>query len=168
MNIRTLFLALSTTIVLTVPTLTFADDLKTAINPEHLANTTQYGYSQATVAVSNANVIYIAGQIGITDDGPNDFEAQVDLSFENLIAALNAAGGRVEDVVKITLLIKDHDQEKLEYLVKKRREVFGENPPASTLIPVTVLALESLEFEVDAIAVTANRPDGSTNWEARQ
>ncbi len=154
MNIRTFFLALSTTIVLTVPTLTFADDLKTAINPEHLANTTQYGYSQATVAVSNANVIYIAGQIGITDDGPNNFEAQVDLSFENLIAALNAAGGRVEDVVKITLLIKDHDQEKLQYLVKKRREVFGENPPASTLIPVSVLALESLEFEIDAIAVT--------------
>ena len=163
MNIRTFFLALSTTIVLTVPTLTFADDLKTAINPEHLANTTQYGYSQATVAVSNANVIYIAGQIGITDDGPNDFEAQVDLSFENLIAALNAAGGHVEDVVKITLLIKDHDQEKLQYLVKKRREVFGENPPASTLIPVSVLAFESLEFEVDAIAVTENRPDGGTN-----
>ena len=163
MNIRTFFLALSTTIVLTVPTLTFADDLKTAINPEHLANTTQYGYSQATVAVSNANVIYIAGQIGIIDDGPNNFEAQVDLSFENLIAALNAAGGRVEDVVKITLLIKDHDQEKLQYLVKKRREVFGENPPASTLIPVSVLALESLEFEVDAIAVTENRPDDGTN-----
>ena len=163
MNIRTFFLALSTTIVLTAPTLAFADDLKTAINPEHLANTTQYGYSQATVAVSNANVIYIAGQIGITDDGPNNFEAQVDLSFENLIAALNAAGGRVEDVVKITLLIKDHDQEKLQYLVKKRREVFGENPPASTLIPVSVLALESLQFEVDAIAVTENRPDGGTN-----
>ena len=154
MNIRTFFLALSTTIVLTVPTLAFADDLKTAINPEHLANTTQYGYSQATVAASNANIIYIAGQIGITDDGPNNFEAQVDLSFENLIAVLNAAGGRVEDVVKITLLIKDHDQEKLEYLVKKRREVFGENPPASTLIPVSVLALESLDFEIDAIAVT--------------
>ncbi len=163
MNIRTFLLVLSTTIVLAVPTLAIADDLKTAINPDHLANTTQYGYSQAIVAVSNANVIYIAGQIGITDDGPNNFEAQVDLSFENLIAALNAAGGRVEDIVKITLLIKDHDQEKLQYLVKKRREVFGENPPASTLIPVSVLALESLEFEVDAIAVTENRPDGGTN-----
>ena len=135
-------------------TVAIADDLKIAVNPDHLANTTQYGYSQATIAASNANVIYIAGQIGITDKGPNHFEAQVDRSFENLIAALNAAGGRVEDIVKITLLIKDHDQEKLEYLVKKRREVFGENPPASTLIPVTALALESLDFEIDAIAVT--------------
>ncbi len=60
---------------------------------------------------------------------------------------------KVEDIVKITLLIRDHDDEKLQYLVRKRREVFGDNPPASTLIPVTALALESLEFEVDAVAV---------------
>jgi hypothetical protein len=39
--------------------------------------------------------------------------------------------------------------------VKKRREIFGGNPPASTLIPVTVLALDLLEFEIDAIAVVA-------------
>ena len=153
MNVRTFFLALSITIVLTVSTLTFADDLKTAINPEHLANTTQYGYSQATVVAPNTKVIYVAGQIGITDEGPNDFEHQVDRSFENMIAALEAAGGRVEDVVKITLLIKDYDEEKLKYLVSKRRQVFGNNPPASILIPVPRLALDSLNFEIDAIAV---------------
>ena len=159
MTIRKLLLTLCATLILTGPAVAIAEDLKTAVNPEHLANTTQYGYSQATVAASNANVIYIAGQIGITDEGPNDFETQVDRSFENLIAALKAAGGRVADVVKITLLIKDHDQEKLSYLVEKRREVFGENPPASTLIPVTALALKALDFEVDAIAITANNPD---------
>ena len=131
-----------------------AETQKTAINPEHLSNTTQYGYSQATIAASNADVIYIAGQIGISDEGPNDFETQVDRSFENLIKVLKASGGRVTDIVKITLLIKDHDEEKLKYLVKKRREVFGQNPPASTLIPVPVLALDSLEFEIDAIAIT--------------
>ena len=70
-----------------------------------------------------------------------------------MIAVLEAAGGRVDDIVKITLLVKDHDAEKLQYLVEKRRQVFGDNPPASTLIPVTVLALESLEFEIDATAV---------------
>ena len=70
-----------------------------------------------------------------------------------MIAVLKAAGGRVDDIVKITLLVKDHDAKKLQYLVKKRREVFVDNPPASTLVPVTVLALESLEFEIDAIGV---------------
>ena len=134
-----------------------AEPLKTAINPSHLPDTTQYGYSQANIVSPNARVIYVSGQIGVTEKGPNDFESQVDRSFANLIAMIEAAGGKVEDVVKITLLIKNHDDQKLQYLVTKRRQVFGENPPASTLIPVPALALESLEFEIDAIVVTENQ-----------
>ncbi len=153
MNTRFLLLTLLTTAGLAGPILANAEEMKTAVNPKHLPNTTQYGYSQATVVAPNAKVIYVAGQIGITDEGPNDFEHQVDRSFENMIAALEAAGGRVEDVVKITLLIKDYDEEKLKYLVSKRRQVFGNNPPASILIPVPRLALDSLNFEIDAIAV---------------
>jgi enamine deaminase RidA (YjgF/YER057c/UK114 family) len=153
MNTRFLLLTLLTTVGLAGPILANAQEMKTAVNPKHLPNTTQYGYSQATVVAPNAKVIYVAGQIGITDEGPNDFEHQVDRSFENMIAALEAAGGRVEDVVKITILIKDYDEEKLKYLVSKRRQVFGNNPPASILIPVPRLALDSLKFEIDAVAV---------------
>ena len=153
MNTRFLLLTLLTTAGLAGPILANAEEMKTAVNPKHLPNTTQYGYSQATVVAPNTKVIYVAGQIGITDEGPNDFEHQVDRSFENMIAALEAAGGRVEDIVKITLLIKDYDEEKLKYLVSKRRQVFGNNPPASILIPVPRLALDSLNFEIDAIAV---------------
>ena len=130
---------------------------KVVVNPAHLSDTTQYGYSQAAIASPNAKVIYVAGQIGVSEEGPNDFESQVDRSFENLIAVIQAAGGKVEDVVKITLLIKNHDEKKLQYLVNKRREVFGDSPPASTLIPVPTLSLESLEFEIDAIVVSSNR-----------
>ncbi len=129
------------------------ESLKTAINPSHLPDTTQYGYSQANVVSPNARVIYVAGQIGVSENGPNDFESQVDRSFDSLIAVIEAAGGRIEDVVKITLLIKNHDERRLQYLVGKRRDVFGDSPPASTLIPVPTLALESLEFEIDAIVV---------------
>ncbi len=153
MNTRLLLLTLLTTAGFAGPILANAEELKTAVNPKHLPNTTQYGYSQATVVAPNAKVIYVAGQIGITDEGPNDFESQVDRAFENMIAVLEAAGGRVEDVVKITLLIKDYDEEKLKYMVTKRRQVFGNNPPASILIPVPRLALDSLNFEIDAIAV---------------
>ena len=153
MNTRFLLLTLLTTAGLAGPILANAEEMKTAVNPKHLPNTTQYGYSQATVVAPNAKVIYVAGQIGITNDGPNDFEHQVDRAFENMIAVLEAAGGRVEDVVKIKLLIKDYDEEKLKYLVSKRRQVFGNNPPASILIPVPRLALDSLNFEIDAVAV---------------
>jgi len=153
MNTKFLLLTLLTTAGIAGPILANAEEMKTAVNPKHLPNTTQYGYSQATIVAPNAKVIYVAGQIGITDEGPNDFEHQVDRSFENMIAVLEASGGRVDDVVKITLLIKDYDEEKLKYLVSKRRQVFGNNPPASILIPVPRLALDSLKFEIDAVAV---------------
>ncbi len=157
MTIRYLQLTLLTIAGLTGSILANAEEMKTAVNPKHLSNTTQYGYSQATVVASNSKVIYVAGQIGVTDEGPNDFEHQVDRAFENMIAVLEAAGGRIEDVVKITLLIKDYDEEKLKYMVTKRRQVFGKNPPASILIPVPRLAFDSLKFEIDAIVVTPNQ-----------
>ncbi len=157
MIFRTLLVVLLTASVWVRPG--FADTVppKTVVNPAHLADTTQFGYSQAAIVSPNAKVIYVAGQIGVSEDGPNDFESQVDRSFENLIAVVEAAGGKIEDTVKITLLIKNHDEKKLQYLVNKRRDVFGDSPPASTLIPVPTLALESLEFEIDAIVVTPNQ-----------
>ncbi len=153
MTIRTFVIALLAAGVWVSPTFAQTETLKTAVNPVHLADTTQYGYSQAVIASPDARIAYVAGQIGVSEDGPNDFESQVDRSFDNLIAVIQAAGGRIEDVVKITLLIKNHDERRLQYLVGKRRDVFGDSPPASTLIPVPTLALESLEFEIDAIVV---------------
>ncbi len=153
MTIRTFVIALLAAGVWVSPTFAQTEALKTAVNPAHLADTTQYGYSQAVIVSPDARIAYVAGQIGVSEDGPNDFESQVDRSFDNLIAVVQAAGGRIEDVVKITLLIKNHDERRLQYLVSKRRDVFGDSPPASTLIPVPTLALESLEFEIDAIVV---------------
>ena len=153
MTIRTFVIALLAAGVWVSPSSAQTEALKTAVNPVHLADTTQYGYSQAVIVSPDARIAYIAGQIGVSENGPNDFESQVDRSFDNLIAIVQAAGGRIEDVVKITLLIKNHDERRLQYLVGKRRDVFGDSPPASTLIPVPTLALESLEFEIDAIVV---------------
>lgn len=129
------------------------DSLKTAINPPQLLDTTRFGYSQATVAAAGVRLIHIAGQVGMAEAGPNDFRSQVDRSFDNLVAALKAAGGRIEDVIKITLLIKDHDPDKLRYIGEKRRAVFGSTPPASTLIPVSRLYADGVLFEIDAVAV---------------
>ena len=157
MTIRTFLIILLTAVVWVSPAVGETEPLKTVVNPEHLADTTQFGYSQAAIVSPKAKVIYVAGQIGVSEDGSNDFESQVDRSFDNLIAAIKAAGGRIEDVVKITLLIKNHDEKKLQYLVSKRRAVFGDSPPASTLIPVPTLALESLDFEIDAVVVSRNQ-----------
>jgi enamine deaminase RidA (YjgF/YER057c/UK114 family) len=126
---------------------------RTAINPKHLSDTTVYGYSQANVVKANSVMVYAAGQVGVSPEGPNDFQSQVDRSFDSLLAVLKASGASAEDVVKITLLIVDHNPEKLAYLGKKRRAVFGDQPPASTLIPVTRLYTDGVLFEIDATAV---------------
>ncbi|MEO0803980.1 MAG: Rid family hydrolase [Cyanobacteria bacterium J06642_2] len=129
------------------------EELKRALNPPELADSLQYGYSQATIAAANAQLVHVAGQVGVTEDGPNDFESQVDRAFEALAATLDVAGTDTENVVKITLLIVDHDAEKLAYLVETRKAFFGENPPASTLIPVPELYAPGVLFEIDAVAV---------------
>jgi enamine deaminase RidA (YjgF/YER057c/UK114 family) len=129
------------------------EELKRALNPPELANSLQYGYSQATIAAADANLVHVAGQVGISEDGPNDFESQVDRSFDALLATLDAAGTNADNVVKITLLIAEYDADKLAYMVEKRKAVFGDNPPASTLIPVPALYAPGVLFEIDAVAV---------------
>jgi enamine deaminase RidA (YjgF/YER057c/UK114 family) len=125
---------------------------RTAVNPPALSNTTQFGYSHANIVATGSRIVFVAGQVGFSKDGPNDFKAQVDRAFDNLLAALKASSANAEDVVKITLLIKDHDPAKLAYLVEKRRAVFGASPPASTLIPVPTLYADGVLFEIDAVA----------------
>ena len=130
---------------------------KTTINPPNLMDSLQYGYSQATSIGPDVRTVFISGQAGVSEAGPNDFHAQVDRAFDNLAAMLRIAGADVDDVVKISLLVKDHDPEKMDYLIAKRRAFFGNQPPASTLIPVPTLALDRLAFEVDAIAMVRTR-----------
>lgn len=130
---------------------------KQVVNPPTLPNSVQYGYSQAAVVQPGTRLVFVAGQVGMDPAGPNDFRAQVDRAFANLLVALEASGAGSQDVVKITLLIVDHAPDRLEYLGEKRRAFFGSAPPASTLIPVQRLYAEGVVFEIDAIAVAADR-----------
>ncbi|KZL16139.1 RidA family protein [Pseudovibrio sp. Ad26] len=150
-------LSMCAAILLSSSALAADTDQKTVINPDTLSDSTKSGYAQIVVVAPGARIAYVAGQVGISKDGSNTFEEQVDRTFENLIKALEAAGSSVEDTVKITVLIKDHDQSRLDYVNKKRREIFGDSPPASTLIPVPVLATDIIEFEVDAIAIVPEK-----------
>lgn len=127
------------------------------INPPTLPNSVQYGYSQANAVRPGTRMVFVAGQVGFDPAGPNDFPRQVDRAFENLRLALAAAGARPEDVVKITLLVVDHDPDRLATLGAARRAFFGAAPPASTLIPVPRLYAEGVTFEVDAVTVAPAR-----------
>lgn len=68
--------------------------------------------------------------------------------------AVVAAGGALESIAKLTVLIVDHTQERLDVFGEELGRLLGDNPkPACTLIPVPRLALDGMLFEVEALAV---------------
>lgn len=128
-------------------------------NPAALFNPIPYGFCHTVKTPPNGELIFISGQSGgegKTHSLSHDFDRQVDRVLANLEIALTTHQLSFDDVVKITILIVDHNAEKLEIwsnAMKKRWST--ERLPASTLIPVPTLALEGMQIEVDAIAFKA-------------
>ena len=121
------------------------------INPDSLSRSR--GYSQV---VKVDNTVYIAGQVSAGTDGnvvgKGDPEAQVRQVWRNIEAAVKAAGGTLQHVVKTTTYVTN-----IQYAAavrKVREEVFqSSNPPTSTLLVVAGLASPDYMVEIEAIAV---------------
>ncbi len=125
------------------------------INPAGLYDPSANGYTHVAIVPPGATIIYIAGQGGEDENGNlvDDFAAQLKQAFANLRIALTTAGASPEHVVKLTTLIVDHNESKLQQLGAELQAMWGEQTPTQTLIPVPRLALDGMLFEVDAVAV---------------
>lgn len=116
------------------------------------------GYTHVLVAKA-AKTIYISGQVPVNEKGEiigkGDFAVQTRQVFENLKTALAAANATFNDVIKITIYIKDYKPDlHLSVLRSIRNEyVSKENPPASTLAGVQSLYNSDVIIEIEAIAV---------------
>ena len=80
-----------------------------------------------------------------------DFDTQVHNTFRRLDATLKRAGGSLQDMVTMTVFIKDlrHGDR----FVELRKQYFPENAPASALITVTGFAVPEMLLEIQGIAV---------------
>ena len=128
----------------------------TLINPAGLYDPTANGYSHVASIVAGTRLVQVAGQGGETEDGAlaPDFRLQVRQALRNLGTALAAAGAGFADVAKLTVLIVDHGEQRLQVFGEELALAFGAGAkPACTLIPVPRLALDGMLFEVDAVAV---------------
>ena len=109
-------------------------------------------YSRA-VRVTGGTTVYLAGVGGATspDGAQLDFGTQTRNAFERLRANLAEAGGKLDDVVTMTVFITDarYGDEFKEI----RKELFANGYPASALITVAGLARPEMLVEVQAIAV---------------
>ncbi len=84
---------------------------------------------------------------------PRRSREQVRQAFDNLLIALEAVGATARDVAKLTVMIVDHGEERLQRFGEEVERVFGPgSKPACTLIPVPRLALDGMLFEVETIA----------------
>ncbi len=125
------------------------------LDPPGLYDPSPNGYSHVVSVAGGARMIFIAGQGGENAAGAlaEGFAAQVKQAFANLVTALAAAESTISDVVKLTLLVVDHDEEKHHIVTASIDEHWGRSPrPTCTLVPVPRLALAGMLFEVDAVA----------------
>ncbi|HLN03703.1 MAG TPA: RidA family protein [Bryobacteraceae bacterium] len=99
------------------------------------------------------SVAYISGMVARGNNGKvvaGDEYEQAKLIFAKIRNLVEAAGGTMADVVKITIFVTDITQR--EKVWRARREVFAGDFPASTLVQVAALAEPSVKVEIDATA----------------
>ena len=118
----------------------------------------QRGYSEAVIT-EGGRTVWLAGQTATTDDSgkslAGDFEGQARQIFKNLNRTLEKAGGKLADMVQMTVFITD-----VRYgdrLTQIRREIFGDNFPGSALITVTALANPDAKVEIQGYAVIGSK-----------
>jgi enamine deaminase RidA (YjgF/YER057c/UK114 family) len=105
-------------------------------------------YSQAVIT-EGGRIVWLAGQVGATGTSGNslagDFDGQVREIFSRLRETLEEAGGELTDMVTMTV----------HRFTELRKEIFGDNFPASALITAAGLARLEMLVEVQGIAVLA-------------
>jgi enamine deaminase RidA (YjgF/YER057c/UK114 family) len=83
-------------------------------------------------------------------EAAGDEYLQAKAIFVKIRHLVEAAGGTMADVVKVTIFVTDIAQR--EQVWRARREFFAGNFPASTLVQVAALADPSLKVEIEAVA----------------
>lgn len=128
------------------------------LNPLELPNWEQ-SFSQIVIVSSGSSkTIYFSGQVAMDQDnrliGENDLFRQATQAFQNLKTALISVGATTQDVVKMTIYVKDYKSADASSVSDAFRNAFPhKNLPASTWLGVQSLALEGLLIEIDAVAV---------------
>ena len=109
-------------------------------------------YSPAVIT-QGGTTIWLAGQTASMDESGRvlDFAGQARQLFSQFAKTLQEAGGKLSDIVTMTVFITDIRN--AEEFLRIRRETFGDNFPASALIEITALVPPLALIEIQAVAV---------------
>lgn len=108
------------------------------------------GYSRA---VRCGNYIAVTGTVGINADGtyPDTLEGQTRRSLEIIRAAVEALGGRLENIIRTRIYVTDITA--WEEVARAHGEMFGEIRPATTLVEISKLIDDEAQIEIEADAL---------------
>jgi len=125
-----------------------------AINPDGWARPSGFSHGM----VGTGRLLAVAGQIGARPDGrlvAGDLVGQFDRALHNVAEVVGAAGGRIDDVVSMTIYVLD----RAAYLAARPAlgEVWlrwaGRHYPAISLVEVSGLVAAGALVEIQALAV---------------
>jgi enamine deaminase RidA (YjgF/YER057c/UK114 family) len=122
------------------------------INPEGL--TKPKGYSNG---MRQGNLLAIAGQVAWDSEGRivgGDFVRQFGQALRNIVSVVVSAGGREQDIAKLTIFVTDKDRylSCLKELGAEYRAIMGKHYPAMTLVEVSGLVEEGAIVEIEGLA----------------
>jgi enamine deaminase RidA (YjgF/YER057c/UK114 family) len=137
---------------------TMADDVKITVSERAGRMTAssgskwepRMGYSRAVRA---GNMIAVTGSVGVNADGTysKDLGEQTRRSLQIVRAAIEALGGRIDQVIRTRMFVVDVS--KWEEVAKVHGEVFGEIRPATSIVEVSKLIDGEAQIEIEADVV---------------
>jgi enamine deaminase RidA (YjgF/YER057c/UK114 family) len=129
---------------------------KELINPPGLVPPRGFNHG---ILTTGGQLLFLAGQDATGADGqivaPGDLVAQFAQALSNLTTVVEAAGGRAEHVVRLTIYVKSRDDyvAKLKPLGEVYRQYFGVHYPAMALFEVSGFFQSEALVEIEGIAV---------------
>jgi enamine deaminase RidA (YjgF/YER057c/UK114 family) len=128
----------------------------TVINPKSLGAPS--GYSNGLLTEAGGKLLFIAGQIAWDEKQKivsDDFVEQFDKALENVIAVLNAAGGKATEIVRLMIYVtnKIEYRERTREIGKRYQKHMGKHFPAMVLVQVAGLLDDAAKVEIEGMAV---------------
>ncbi|GAB3143069.1 RidA family protein [Micromonospora sonneratiae] len=118
-------------------------------------------FAQATMVRAQGRLVFVSGMTarnregGVT--GVGDITAQTHQVCQNLRAAMEAAGGTLDDIVRVDVFVRN--MEDFQAIHAVRRQYFTGEPPASTMVEVSKFVNKDYLIEINAIAVLDDGQD---------
>ena len=127
------------------------------INPEEMLKSV--AFSQGIVFPCDARILIIGGQNGVDNKGQlvsTDFGQQSEKAIDNLIKVLEAAGGKIENLVRLAIYVKGDLDIRPGFEAWMKRWGRRANPPTIVVLRVAGLGMSPnalIELEATAALV---------------